>query len=68
MLPSSAVQHSSVAFTLLRVCLVATYAFVCKDVQCIVGASLAQYGRLPSFRAGDTVFLWAYVGHGALQA
>ena len=68
MLPSSAIQRSTVAFTLPRVPLAPTYAFGCKDVQCTVGASVAQYGRLPSFRAGDTVFLGAYVGRGALQA
>ena len=68
MLPDSATQRSSVAFTLLRVSLAPTYAFGCKDVQCIVGASVAQYRRLSFFRAGDAVFLGAYVGHAAVQA
>lgn len=34
----------------------------------MVGASVAQYERLSFFRAGDAVFLGAYVGHGAVQA
>lgn len=68
MLPSSAVQRSSVTFTLPRISLASTYAFRCKDVQCMVGASVAQYERLSFFRAGDAVFLGAYVGHGAVQA